>query len=136
VSWKTEGELVHGVMSNDVTFTLDTTTSTTTYSNDIQITDGKPVKIKDLPNGFELFSNGNSKHVISPYGHFLIGPVDAVDVWVDDDDTVICVDDRGMRYEIDTTTNYCKFQIQGGNGVKWVTRNERGRLEDVPEPKD
>ena len=123
-------------MSNGVTFTLDTTTSTTTYSNGIQITDGKPVKIDDLPNGFELFSSGNSKHVISPYGHFLIGPVDAVDVWVDDDNTVICVDDRGMRYEIDTTTNYCKFQIKGKNGVKWVTYDESFRFVDVPAPQD
>ena len=70
------------------------------------------------------------------YGHFLIGPVDAVDVWVDDDNTVICVDDRGMRYEIDTTTNYCKFQIKGKNGVKWVTYDESFRFVDVPAPQD
>ena len=120
--WEIGGQLVRGVMSNGIEFTLDTKTSTTTYSNGIVIVDGKGVKIRNFPNGYSLYSNGNSQHVIGP-GHFWVGPVDALDIALENDTLITGTDDRGMQFQIDTETRFYKFQMMHDDGIAWAAKD-------------
>lgn len=123
VSWNTDGELVRGVMSNGIEFTLDTKTSTTKYSNGIVIADGKHVKIRDFPNGYSLFSAGNSQYIVDAR-NFMVGYGDVLNANVEGESIITGSDESGMKFEIDTATNFYKFQIRNRDGVAWATLDE------------
>ena len=126
---------MHGTMANVTKFTLDTDSSTAKYSNGLTTSNGEPVKVRDLPNGYTLWSNGNSEHIIEPRTHLLVGPVDALSVETRNGSIIIGTNGRGMRFEIDTETRFYKFQLRLPDGtIGWATLDESGRTKILDPP--
>lgn len=126
VSWETDGHLVHGEMANGVTFTFDTETSIALYSNGIKITDGKHVKVRDLPNEYSLWSCGNSQYVKGPNGYSITSR-DILNVQVVHGSVITGNDDRGREFEINTETKFYKFQMHAEDDAQWATYDEDHR---------
>ena len=131
VSWAVDGPIVRGTMANGVKFDLDTNSSTATYSNGVTTSNGDAVKVRDLPNGYTLWSNGNSEHIIEPRTHFLVGPPEVSNVKTNDA-VITGTDYRGMQFEIDTKSGLYKFRLLLMDGtIGWATLDEFGRTKPL-----
>ena len=124
------GYLVTGKLASGVSFTLDTRTSTTKYSNGVSTIDGKPSKIKDLPNGYTLLSSGNHLRIAKP-DSLSTGLINLRSVNFNDEGLVYGLQKNGLKFQIDTKIHEISFQIRRKNGIIWAARDPNGRIREI-----
>lgn len=124
--WRTKknGEVI-GSLSSGILFSLDTKTLVTTYSNGVITTKGDAVKIRNLPNGYSLYSGGNHLYISTPR-EFSIGHTRLKEgVRVSGSD-VFCVNQAGHRMFLNTLTGDCRLEVPGRGRTVWATATVDG----------
>ena len=135
--YKIQGSEVTGGLTTGVSFMLDTESSTTTYSNGVEITRGNHVSTRQLPKGYLLYSGGNHEYICTPRSNFLIGHSRLRDVIVDEE-VVWAINFDGQLMFLNTSNGECKIQINGGRelGTVWATTSVTNPIveRNVPPP--